>query len=242
LNAGRDIHQETTDSINNQFGLTLTRNDGKTINFAVLYLMGKDSLAYSLNKSLKEQLKTGAITKDEYKLRHVSSDTAQNIIDGYFNTYVGFKRFVQDETENVKQSGWSWTLGGRRRPVPELQNRKTFGFGQRKAVNTPIQGGAADLMKLGILRLAEVYKKYNIDATTLLYVHDEYVIEVKESQAKRCMEKVHEVMRDIFPKSKVPIIAEGGIFDNWYGLKGGSSGVKYRNDYTRLKLIGVIKK
>ena len=82
LNAGRDIHQETTDSINKQFSLTLTRGDGKTINFAVLYLMGAESLAYSLNKSLKELLKDGKITLKEYKQRYVTKDTAQNIIDG----------------------------------------------------------------------------------------------------------------------------------------------------------------
>ena len=153
LNAGRDIHQETTDSINKQFNLTLTRGDGKTINFAVLYLMGAGSLAYTLNKELKKRLKEGTITMDEYKKLVVTKRIVQNIIDGYFNTYTGFRQFIQDETAESKNTGWVWTMGGRRRPVYELRKRETFGIGQRRTVNTIIQGGAGDLMKLGIIKL-----------------------------------------------------------------------------------------
>lgn len=135
LNAGRDIHQETTDSINGQFGLTLTRGQGKTINFGVLYLMGAESLAYMLNKQLKQEVHDGKITMAEYKDRYISEKVAQKIIDGFFNAYPGFTQFIKDEVAEVKESGYSWTLGGRRRPVPELKNKKTFGFGRRKAVN-----------------------------------------------------------------------------------------------------------
>lgn len=241
LNAGRDIHQETTDSINNQFGLTLTRGDGKTINFAVLYLMGADSLAYTLNKELKNQLKEGKITKEEYQNRYVTKDIAQKIIDGYFNAYTGFKRFIQEEVNESKQSGWVWTMGGRRRPVFELRNRKTFGIGQRRTVNTIIQGGAGDLMKLGIIKLGRLYREKNYDANTLLYVHDEYVIEVKEEQAEELLKDVTYLMETIYPSCSVPIKCDGGIYDSWAGLKQGSIKKKRKiNTAKRLKLLKLL--
>ena len=140
LNAGRDIHQETTDSVNSLCGLHLNRGQGKTINFGVLYLMGAESLAYMLNKQLRQEQRDGKITMDEYNERYVTKNTAQKIIDSFFNTYTGFTRFCKEETEYVRKTGWSWTLGGRRRPVPELRRKGQWGFGQRKAVNTPIQG------------------------------------------------------------------------------------------------------
>lgn len=226
LNEGRDIHQETTDSINSQYGLTLTRGDGKIINFAVLYLMGKDSLAYSLNKSLKALFRSGEISRTELEERLISKSTAQKIIDGYFTTYKGFAQYVNDMTEIVKQEGWVWTLGGRRRPVPELQSRAKFGFGRRKSVNTPIQGGAGDLMKLGIIKLQQLYESKGYDANTLLYVHDEYVIEVRADQAEKLAEDVQFLMENIYPKCSVPIKCEGGIYDDWAGLKQGAKEIK----------------
>lgn len=243
LNAGRDIHQETSNAINGQFGLTLDRNQGKTINFAVLYLMGADSLMYTLNKSLKGQYKEGKITMAELKKLLISKQVAQQIIDGYFNTYTGFTQFIKNEVANSTQTGWVWTLGGRRRPVHELRSKKTFGFGRRKTVNTIIQGGAGDLMKLGVIKLAKMYREKRYDATTLLYIHDEYVIEVREDQAERCYKDCVEIMTNIFPSCRVPILCEGGIFDDWGGLKGGAKPKKKKSGMSvkrmmALKLIG----
>ena len=219
----RDIHQETTDSVNNLVGLTLKRGQGKTINFGVLYLMGAESLAYMLNKQLRTEVKSGKISREDYDRNFVTEKTAQKIIDGYFNTYYGFAHFVKTETDAVKSSGWSWTLGGRRRPVPELRRAGQYGAGRRKAVNTPIQGGAADLIKLAIIKLAEMYVHEALDAETLLYVHDELVIEVREDQAEIASGLVKHVMENIFPNCKVPIAAEGGIYDDWAGLKQGAA-------------------
>jgi len=242
LNAGRDIHQETTDSINKQFHLTLTRSDGKTINFAVLYLMGADSLAYTLNKELKKRLKEGTISMDEYKQLIVTRRIAQNIIDGYFNTYTGFKQFIQDETVESKNSGWVWTMGGRRRPVFELRKRETFGIGQRRTINTIIQGGAGDLMKLGIIKLGRLYREKEYDANTLLYVHDEYVIEVKEEQADRLLVDVINLMENIYPPCSVPIKCDGGIYDSWAGLKQGTiKKRKKKSIVSKLKILKLIK-
>lgn len=222
LSEGRDIHQETTDNVNSLVGLNLDRGQGKTINFGVLYLMGNSSLAYMLNKQLRKEFRQGKITRDEYEERFVTDVVAQKIIDSFFDTYTGFAQFVKDETNIAKRDGWVWTLGGRRRPVPELRTKKLWGAGRRKAVNTPIQGGAGDLMKLAILKLKRMYVENGLDAETLLYVHDEFVIEVKEEQAELASGLVKEVMESIFPSCRVPIVCEGGIFDDWAGLKQGA--------------------
>ena len=243
LNAGRDIHQETTDSVNSLCGLHLNRGQGKTINFGVLYLMGAESLAYMLNKQLRQEQRDGKITMDEYNERYVTKNTAQKIIDSFFNTYTGFTRFCKEETEYVRKTGWSWTLGGRRRPVPELRRKGQWGFGQRKAVNTPIQGGSGDLMKLAIIKLARMYRDKGYDANTLLYVHDEFVIEVRKDQAEACSKDVKYVMENIFPSCKVPIVCEGGIFSDWAGLKQGAIEHKVKSSIhnKRLEFTDLLK-
>lgn len=88
--------------------------------------------------------------------------------------------------------------------------------------NTPIQGGAGDLMKLGIIKLQKMYEKKGYDAVTLLYVHDEYVIECREDQAEALAKDVQALMENIYPKCSVPIKCGGGIYDDWAGLKQGS--------------------
>ena len=224
LRAGRDIHAETQMSVNNLCGLNLSRGQGKTINFGVLYLMGADSLSYMLNKQLKTDYKDGKMTYAEYKAHYVTKEIAQKIIDGYFQTYTGFTQYVKDVTHFAKSDGWVWTLGGRRRPIPELKRKGKgmFGAGQRKAVNTPIQGGAADLMKRALVLLFNMYLEKEYDAATLLYVHDEFVIECREDQAEACAADVKELIENIFPQCTVPILCDGGIYDNWAGLKQGN--------------------
>ena len=240
LQAGRDIHQETTDNVNNLVGLNLNRGQGKTINFGVLYLMGAESLAYMLNKQLRKEVKEGTISLEQYNEQFVTKEIAQQIIDGYFNTYTGFAQFVKDEANNVRKEGWSWTLGGRRRPVPELRQKGKYGFGLRKAVNTPIQGGAGDLMKLAIIKLSRMYNELGYDATTLLYVHDEVVIEVRDDQAETCSTEVKRVMETIYPPCVVPIVAEGDIFTDWAGLKQGNAEETPKLSPT-MKLIDLLK-
>lgn len=223
----RDVHQETTDNINAQTGLSLTRSDGKTTNFAVLYGMSAISLAYTLNKELKKLVKTGKLSPAEYAKREVSERVAQKIIDGYYASYSGFARWGKDEVQNsTNNGGWVYTFGGRRRPVRELFNKKTYNSGKRKVINTIIQGGAGDIMKLAIIKLDQMYEAKGYDANTLLYVHDEFVIEVKDSQREKCLEDVMALMQGIFPACDVPILCEGNIFDNWDGLKSKASAKK----------------
>ena len=219
LNAGRDIHQETTDKINAETGLSLKRSDGKTLNFGVLYGMGAEKLAYTLNKGLRDQVRKGKITEEEYQERFVTKEMAQKMIDGFSRAYAGFTAWGEYITAKAKESGFVQTLGGRIRPLPELKSKYTYYSGKRKAINTMIQGGAGDLMKLGIIKLSKMYLEKNYDAKTLLYVHDEFVIEVKESQANQCLQDVIYLMNNIFPNCRVPILCEGGVFSSWADMK-----------------------
>lgn len=239
----RDVHQETADNINKQTGLSLKRSDGKTVNFAILYGMAFKSLAYRLNKELKKLVVKGTMTQEEYEEKEVSEATAKQIIDGYYASYSGFTEWGKEEVENTKHTGWVYTFGGRRRRVPELAHRKTYGSGVRKTVNTIIQGGAGDIMKLAIMRLDDLYRDKKLDAQTLLYVHDEFVIEVHDSQREECLKLVMDLMQNIFPKCLVPILCEGNIFDNWDGLKSKSKPKSYRggNGYMKLKMRKIIK-
>ena len=215
----RDVHQETTDNINKATGLQLKRSDGKTVNFAVLYGMSAISLAYSLNKELKKLVKGGKMTPAEYTKLNISVPTAQKIIDGYYQSYSGFANWGRVEVQRSTQTGWVWTFGGRRRAVRELKNRSTYNSGVRKTINTIIQGGAGDIMKLAIMRLDEMYAEKGYDAQTLLYVHDEFVIEIKDEHKDAGLKDVIHLMENIFPACEVPILCEGNIFDNWDGLK-----------------------
>ena len=219
LNNYRDVHQETTDRINAMTGLQLKRSDGKTANFAILYGMSAVSLSYTLNKELKKLVKKGKITEAEFRQREVSQRMAQTIIDGYYSAYYGFAQWGRNEIEHSAHTGWVWTLGGRRRPVPELRNKRTRSAGERIVVNTMIQGGAGDIMKLAIRKLFETYAREKYDAEVLLYIHDEYVIEVRDDQAEDCLKTTIEILQNIFPTCTVPILCEGAIFDNWDGLK-----------------------
>lgn len=219
----RDVHQETADNISAQTGLHLSRSIGKTLNFAILYGMGADALAYTLNKSMRGEVKKGTMTQEEYEVSQIDQRTAQKMIDGFYSAYAGFTEWSKLEVQNTKKTGWVYTLGGRRRPVPELQNKKTYNAGVRKCVNSIVQGGAGDLMKLAIIKLSNMYKEKGYDATTLLYIHDEIVIEVRNDQAEKCKEDVRWLMENIFPACDVPILCEGDIYKSWDGLKGGET-------------------
>ena len=191
--------------------------------------MSPISLAYRLNSKLKEAVKLGSITQSEYALKEVTEKVAKQIIDGYYSAYQGFTDWGKHEIYQAKQTGWVWTIGGRRRPVPELFNKKTYSAGTRKVINTIIQGGAGDLMKLAIIKLRNMYRDKGYDAKTLLYVHDEFVIEVNNKHATECLHDVINLMQNIFPACDVPILCEGDLFDTWDGLKS-KAGTKHFED------------
>ncbi len=134
------------------------RNTAKVVNFGIMYGIS----AYGLSKQLG-----------------ISPDQAQVIIDSYFNEYKGVRAYIDDILNGVRQTGYVGTILGRRRYIPRTLDNPAY---QRIAINTPVQGSAADLIKVAMLRIDDSLRKNNYDAKMLLQIHDELVFEVNDGQ------------------------------------------------------------
>jgi len=139
------------------------RRVAKTINFGIVYGMSSFGLASQL---------------------HVSRKEAQTFIDRYFAHFSGIKKFMETVVQQAKEDGFVTTLLGRRRPLPEINsaNRVQREFAERTAINTPIQGTAADIIKLAMLRVHRELEQRKLRARMLLQIHDELVLEVPEEE------------------------------------------------------------
>ena len=169
--AGDDIHARTAAQIFGVSPLLVTgdmRRVAKSINFGIVYGMSAFGLSDQLGISRKD---------------------AQNFIDRYFSLYSGVKRFMEEIVEKARTDGYVTTLLGRRRSVPEItsSNRVQREFAERTAINTPVQGTAADIIKLAMLKVEAALSKTGLPARLLLQIHDELVFEVPEQQAQEAM-------------------------------------------------------
>ncbi len=198
----RDIHQETANQV---FGDERTLFEGeprrraKIINFSIIY----GTSAFSLAKEL------GTTTRE-----------AQRFIDRYFEQYPGVLRFLESCVENAREKGYSETLLGRRRPVPDLRspNRIAQQAGRRIALNTPIQGTAADLMKKAMLDIWEVLGRRRLKSRMILQVHDELVFEVPEGEYEDMERLVQETMAGALAL-RVPLKVHSAWGINWAEAK-----------------------
>lgn len=164
--AGQDIHRRTAAEIffvSPEFVTSEMRRVAKTINFGIVYGMSSFGLASQL---------------------HVSRKEAQTFIDRYFAHFSGIKKFMETVVQQAKEDGFVTTLLGRRRPLPEINstNRIQREFAERTAINTPIQGTAADIIKLAMLRVHRELEQRKLRARMLLQIHDELVLEVPEEE------------------------------------------------------------
>jgi DNA polymerase-1 len=197
--AGEDIHAATARRIFNVAGDVPAelRARAKTVNFGVLYGMGARSLAQQMGLELK---------------------AAKEFIEGYFTVYAGVRRFLDATLEEARSRGWVATLLGRRRYLPEL--RSTHGaersFAERAAINTPIQGSAADLVKLAMLSVHRALAK-RAGARLLLQVHDELVLECAEGDAEAVAELVRREMQGCYPLN-VPLTVSVGTGKTWFDV------------------------
>jgi len=141
----------------------LQRRNAKAVNFGIVYGISSFGLSRDLSISKKE---------------------AKQYIEDYFKTYTGIKLYLDKCIEDAKEKGYVETMYGRRRPIPELSssNFMTRSFGERVAMNSPIQGSAADIMKIAMINVYEGLKKAGLDAKVIIQVHDELLIEVREDQ------------------------------------------------------------
>ncbi len=192
---GRDVHAATAEEI---FGTSNdeTRGRAKAINFGIIYGMS----AYGLSQRLG-----------------IDSKTAQEYIDRYFARYPGVKAWLEGTVEEGKAKGYVRTMFGRRRYVPDLrsQNRVLSGAAERVAVNAPIQGTAADLMKLAMIRVSERIR--GSGALLILQVHDELVLEAPSERGGEVEARVREGMEGVFPLS-VPLKVDVSRGPNWAEL------------------------
>ena len=179
-NSDADIHSITASKV---FGIPFDevtpekRRDAKAVNFGLVYGISSFGLSQDLGISRKE---------------------AAAYIEEYFKTYPGVRKFLDDTVEKAKQDGYVTTLYGRRRPIPELKNSNFMmrQFGERVAMNSPLQGTAADIMKIAMIKVYEALKSQEYEARILVQVHDELLLEVEANAVDRAMKLLHDEMKN----------------------------------------------
>ncbi|MES2357696.1 MAG: DNA polymerase I [Gemmatimonadota bacterium] len=202
FNAGGDIHRQTASII---FDVPLEsvtpemRGRAKTINFATIYGQGPHALSRQLG-----------ITHAE----------ARDFIAKYFERFEGVKRYLDSMVEFAREHGYVQTIFNRRRYIPELRERNfnMRAFGERTAANSPIQGSAADLIKIAMIRVDESFRERGFESRMLLQVHDELVFDVKPSELDDVREVVVYQMEHAAELS-VPLVVDVGVGDNWLDTK-----------------------
>lgn len=199
---GRDIHAHTASLI---YGTeekevdSKMRSSAKTVNFGIIYGMSPYGLSQGLGISVEE---------------------ATVFIDAYFTRYPKVKAYMQDVIEEAKSKGYVTTLMSRRRWIPEINspNINVRQFAERTAINTPIQGSAADLIKIAMINISRALAKNNMKTTMILQVHDELVFDMPRSEEKDAMPLIKDLMESAI-KLKVPIEVSTKIGDNWLDAK-----------------------
>lgn len=198
---GADIHTQTAALINHVDPRDVTpqmRRSAKAVNFGVLYGQGVHGLSKAVDINFFE---------------------AKNFIDDYFMTFPGIKKFIDETIEKTKKKGYVETMFARKRYLPDINSNTPMikKAAERMAVNTPIQGTAADILKMAMI---EIYKKIknSSDIKMLLQVHDELVFEIKNGKEKKYAGEIAEIMENIV-KLKVPLVADVKIGDNWGEMK-----------------------
>lgn len=196
--SGEDVHQRTAGEIFGVFPEMVTsemRRQAKIINFGVLYGMGAFSLAKELGVSRKE---------------------AQAFIDNYFNRYSRIRSYIERQVDAVKKEGEALTLLGRRCAIPEIasSNGAVRSYGERNAVNYPIQGSAADIIKRAMVRIQRRLRAEGLTSCMVLQVHDELVFDVPFAEKEQVEKLVREEMENAV-SLRVPLIVDVGIGKNW---------------------------
>lgn len=150
----------------------------------------------------------------------ITRKEAAQYIEKYFETYPGIKKFLDDMVENAKKDGYVTTLFGRRRPVPELKSSNFMqrSFGERVAMNAPIQGTAADIIKIAMIRVADRLKAEKLKSRLILQIHDELLIEAAESEVEEVKKILAEEMQGAADLA-VNLEIDMHTGKNWYEAK-----------------------
>jgi DNA polymerase I len=199
---GKDIHTLTASEVFGVDAATMdkeTRARAKAVNFGIVYGISPFGLAAQLN---------------------IDQKTAKQYIETYFDRYKGVQRFIEETLETVRRDQSVKTYFGRIRPIPDIQSRNPNmrGFAERTAINTPLQGTAADLIKLAMLKIDQLIRDRKLKSRMTLQVHDELLFDVVPEEAEELRELVKREMEHVAEFS-VPIVADVGIGENWRDIK-----------------------
>ncbi|MDD6644701.1 MAG: DNA polymerase I [Oscillospiraceae bacterium] len=203
FNENQDIHAITASQVFDMpldYVTSQMRSKAKAVNFGIVYGIG----AYSLAKDIG-----------------VSNKEAKNYIDSYLRHYSGIDRYMKEVVEKAKDTGYVETTFGRRRYLPELtaSNGMTRAFGERVARNAPIQGTAADIIKIAMIKVDKRLTKENLEARLILQVHDELIVECPAHESMVVAMILQEEMEKAVSLS-VPLVADSAVGENWFEAKG----------------------
>ena len=201
---GEDIHIATAAAINGVKLEEVTkemRREAKATNFGILYGQGPHGLSQTAD---------------------ISYDRAREFIANYFKAYQGIKKWVEEVVDEARENGYSETLFGRRRYLPEINSSVVMvkKAAERMAINTPLQGTAADMIKIAMIEIEKMIKKeYKTeDVKMILQVHDELLFEIKSAKVQELSEKIKKIMEEVL-KLKVPVVVDANTGDSWGELK-----------------------
>lgn len=200
--SGTDIHTQTASQV---FSVPLSevtpqmRSGAKAVNFGIVYGIGEFSLSQDLKISIKE---------------------AKRYIENYLNTYPAIKQYMEDIVACGREKGYVSTLLNRRRYIPELRasNKITQGFGERVALNAPVQGTAADIIKIAMVNVYKRLQSEGLKAKLILQVHDELIVEAEQGEAEKASQILVSEMENAM-KLSVPLKVDCNIGKTWYDTK-----------------------
>jgi DNA polymerase I len=195
---GEDIHSYTASLVYNVPLDEVTprmRYAAKAVNFGILY----GQQAFGLSKEIG-----------------ISQQEAKAFIDTYFKRYCKVKEYLENAKTTVKERGYSLTLLGRKRPIPEIDNKNSFirAAAERLAVNTPLQGTAADLIKMAMLQIFNFLQKGRYHAKMLLQIHDELIFELPDEEVAELSPKISQIMENVL-QLKIPLVVDISVGKNW---------------------------
>lgn len=205
---GTDVHQGVAAQVFNVPEEEVTKNmrrHAKVINFGILYGMGVNALRTNLGEGT---------TREE----------AQEFLNAYFNTFTRLAEYLEETKEFARQHGYTTTLFGRKRYFPGIQSGAPFikAAAERMAINAPVQGTAADIMRIAMINVHEYAKQQKDAVRILLQVHDELVFEIKEDELKKHIPKIVALMEDVMAGQEthgVPLKVDVSVGDNWNKLE-----------------------
>jgi DNA polymerase-1 len=195
---GVDVHASTASKVFNVPLEEVTsdlRRKAKAVNFGLAYGQGAFGLAQNLN---------------------ISRTEAKEIIDNYFEKYPGIRTYMDQSVAEAKAKGYSETILGRKRYLPDINagNQAVRAGAERNAINTPIQGSAADIIKLAMIHIQAELKKKKTRSKMILQVHDELVFDVHRDELEEVTAMVKDKMSNAV-KLEVPLLVEAGVGENW---------------------------